>query len=501
MPEYGLTLTGPNIKRLDVIEDEIHTQLSEQWGVNTRQNPESFLCHLIRNIADQIADLWVYGSDVYYSQYPNSAEGKNLDTAVQYGGIVRERAQKSYYRILCTGIDGTTIPAGTIIASDTNPPVNLTISENAAISSGNFNKARVIVAEPGTTSTMSIQLNGTVYPYEPVSGNTDKQNLEGLAAVLNRVQDLGFTVSVEEDDDGAWMNLVANDAISSNAMILSENLTTSVVGSIVMFATVDDGDILIPEGVINKVVRAVVGLQTVENVGTYIAGREQETDTELRQSYVDKIFKRSSAMVESIRSNILDNVQGVTSCAVYENDTNEVDEEGRWPHSVEVVADGTFDETELAQVILDTKAGGINTYACLDDPNNPDMGHEVVLPGEYGEPITIRYNSPQKIFVWYNVDVKFNTSINVPQNYSELIEGVILDWMGKLKAGDDVSPQRFLGALYETVPGVDYFEIGMYSTTQESAEPSASDFTEKIIEVTPRQKAVTDDGRIEVGLI
>ena len=39
MSEYGLTPNGPNIKRLDVILDEMHTALSKRWGVNTRRGP------------------------------------------------------------------------------------------------------------------------------------------------------------------------------------------------------------------------------------------------------------------------------------------------------------------------------------------------------------------------------------------------------------------------------------------------------------------------------
>ena len=493
MPEYGLTSTGPNVKRLDVIEDQIHTELSEKWGVNTRQNPESFLCHLIRNIADQIADLWAYGSDVYYSQFPNSAEGKNLDTAVQYGGIIRERAKKSYYRILCTGIDGTTIPSGTIIASDTNPPVNLTISEDAKITSANVNQARIVIAEPRTTSTLSVLLNDVLYSFAPLATNTDDENLAGLATQLNGAT--GFSCAVDSENSSVIV-LTADDPISSNSMVLSENLTTETIGSVILFATVDDGDILVPSGVINKVVRAVVGLQSVENVGDYIAGRQQETDTELRQSYVDKIFKRSSAMVESIRSNILDRVQGVESCAVYENDTNEVDDFGRWPHSVEVIVDGTFDSTEMAQTILDTKAGGISTYADMDNG-----GVEVTLPGDYGEDIIIRYGRPIPVYVFYKVYVKFNSGMNVPGNYQELVENTILECMSKLKAGDDVTPQRFLQSLYNTVPGVDYFLMEMAHTTNSATVPSAGQYTDMIVSITPRQRAVTDEGRITVGLV
>ena len=42
MSEYGVTPTGFVPKRLDTIIDEIHGDLSEKWGVNTRQNPQSF---------------------------------------------------------------------------------------------------------------------------------------------------------------------------------------------------------------------------------------------------------------------------------------------------------------------------------------------------------------------------------------------------------------------------------------------------------------------------
>lgn len=492
MPEYGLTSTGPNIKRLDVIEDEIHTALSEAWGVNTRQNPESFLCHLIRNIADQIADMWVYGSDVYYSQFPYSAEGKNLDTAVQYGGIVREAAQRSYYRILCTGIDGTTIPAGTIIASDTNPPVNLTIDENAEISRTSFNKVKIVPTDLASVFAYSVVIDGYSI------SQTGPDVLMALALIAHNINNnigeyMGWniTATVNGDETAPYLLLEEDDPVKNHSLALSENLTTETVGSVITFATVDDGDIYVPDGVINKIVRSVVGLQSVVNVGDYIAGQLQETDTELRQSYVDKIFKRSSSMIESIRSNILDRVQGVETCAVYENDTNETDDYGRPPHSVEVVADGTFDENVLAQTILDTKAGGIATYG----------SNEVVIPGDYGEPIPIYYNKPQPVYIWYDIGVKFNEGMSIPLNYVALVENTIIECMDKLKAGDDVTPQRFLQSLYEKVPGVDYFDVGMYSTTNSATTPSAGQYTEKMVSITPRQRAVTDKNRINVEAV
>ena len=47
MPDYGLTPKGPNIKRLDVILEEMHSSLTEKLGINTRQNPQSLLNHLL----------------------------------------------------------------------------------------------------------------------------------------------------------------------------------------------------------------------------------------------------------------------------------------------------------------------------------------------------------------------------------------------------------------------------------------------------------------------
>lgn len=485
MPEYGLTSTGPNIKRLDVILDEMHSALSEAWGVNTRQDPQSLLNHLLTNIADQLADLWVFAEDVYHSQYPTSAEGASLDHAVQYGGIIREVAAKSFYRILCTGKDGTVIPAGTLLKSATNPATQFTIPQNALITSANFNKARIVIAEPGTTFSLNATLNSTLYSVSPVASNTDAQNLALLATALNAAP--GFTAEME---DGVLV-LTAEDELSSNTLILSENLTTESVGTIVLFNTVEDGDIMIPDGVITEIERSVAGLESVTNVGGYIAGREEETDTELRQSYVDKIYNRSSSMAESIRSAILEQVQGVSTCSVYENYTNEVDEYGRYPHSVEVVADGAYDGTKLAEVILKTKAGGINTYG----------SQEVVLPGEYGEPITIRYNYPQPVYVWFLVKAYLNGTGNPPTNLSDLVNEILAEWVESLSAGNDVAPQTVIHKLFATIPGVDYFDIFLYGTTDENTTPTAQQYTERRIPISQRQRAVAGTGRIEVTVI
>lgn len=471
MVNYGLTDTGPNPKRLDVILDEMHTDLTKELGVNTRQNPQSVLNVLLTNIADRIAELWEYGTDVYYSQYPMSAEGSSLDSAMQFAGITREMPQKSYYPILCTGVDGTAIPKGTRISTSTNPPVYLANEKAGEITRSAFSK---IVLRSIDSGSVSIVLNTLLYT---------ASSLEALAAKVsgerfNAVYTDGQLLIEDRDESGI------------NSAILSDNLATMQVSSIVRFATEENGDIMLPKGVVSMIVKTVPGMESVRNVGTYIAGRQGETDSELRKSYQDKIFNQSKRMSESIRSAILENVQGVRSVAVYENDTNTTDEMGRPPHSIEIVASGG-DNTEIAQQIFDTKAGGIATY-CTNGSN----GVAVSINGDYGEEIEVRFNRPQNVYVYFQVGVTFSPNVNPPTNYAELIRSTILDCMEETGVGSDVVPQKFINKLYSNVGGVDYFDISLTSARDSSQAPGQ--YNQRSVHISQREQAVTTKNMIGV---
>lgn len=256
-------------------------------------------------------------------------------------------------------------------------------------------------------------LNGAVFSYASKAADAT-EILKGLVAAI---KDEDFTVSLDEENE--LLKIEAADITSTNVLVLSENLTTDTVTTIIQFGTVETGDILVPEGVITNIVKADAGLLSVVNLCTYIAGRDEETDAEFRQSYADKIFNRSSMMLESIRSAILNNVQGVTSVAPYENASHEWDEYGRPPHSIEIVVDGG-DSTEIAQQILQKKAGGINTYGDTS----------VVLAGEYDEDITIRFSRPTTVYTWFHLGITLNKNEAIPPNYVDLLRDVVLEHHG-----------------------------------------------------------------------
>lgn len=212
-----------------------------------------------------------------------------------------------------------------MISSTMNPTTQLTITDTREITRSAFNKAAIKISSLGTGDVYTVAINGAVYSYAP----TDPGTVAILKGMAEAIKDEDFTVTVDEENE--LLRIEAKDITSTNVLVLSENLTTDTVTTIITFGTVETGDILLPEGVITNIVKADAGLLSVANLCTYIAGRDEETDTEFRQSYADKIFNRSSMMLESIRSAILNNVQGVTSVAPYENPTHEWDEYGRPP--------------------------------------------------------------------------------------------------------------------------------------------------------------------------
>jgi len=480
---HGVTPAGVVIKRLDEIMNEMHDDLSEGWGVNTRLNPKSFLGVFMTAVADKVAELWEFGEQVYHATYPFSAEDISLDNAVQFGGIEREDAAPTIYPVHCECVDGTVIPQGSVIRSNTAPAIQFLAARTVTVSRSGFNKAVVQVAAVQASGLYVVVLNGLTYSYTSGAADTEAEIIAGLAAA---VTDAGFTATA----DGALLNIEAVNVQSTNQLIISGNLTTSSVTAIVNYNSEDNGEIALPSGTINLIVTAVPGLLSVNNFIPYIAGRLTETDVELRRSYADKIYHRSNRMLESIKSAILLNVQGVNAVAAYQNDTNIEDEYGRWPHSIEIVVDGGNDY-EIAVQIRDKKAGGIQSFGNV----------EVTVPGEEGEPMVERFNRPEYVYVWYRLTLSLNPSEILPPNYLDVITQMITDAMRVVIPGQALVPQRLIEAkIYGGIPGIGFIDTRTFYTTDPNLSPDPSMFVTGIVPITPRQRALTDATRIEVIL-
>lgn len=487
MPEYGITETGLRIKRFDTILSEINAFQTEGFGVQVGANTRSFLNTLNTSVADKIAELWELGADIYHNLSPMSAEGAALDNAVQFGGNSREKARSTYYPIHCECTEGITLDEETLIESDTNPAIKFLSAEERTISRSSFNKAKVKVVSTQPGEAYTVALNGTLYSYTCKVQDGPEAILGGLRDLILADEAEAFTASV--DSENVLLIIEAADVESENSMLLTDNLTTESVTAIISFASEEPGEVSLPNGAITKIVTAPTGFLSCTNLCGYVAGRLLETDVELRQSYVDKIFSRSSRMTDSIRSAILANCAGVTAAQVYENRTNETDSEGRPPHSVEAVVDGGSN-SDIAEQILATVSAGITTYGSVS----------VDVPGEDDDMIEVCFNRPTYIYCWFKVTLTISKASLVPANYAELVETAIVDAMSQVENGEDVVPQQqFLPAIYEQVPGISYIDVSIYTTTSAS-ESQPSSYPLRSVEITNRQRAMTSSTRIEVAL-
>lgn len=302
-----------------------------------------------------------------------------------------------------------------------------------------------------------------------------------LKALADEISGDRFTA---EYTDGVLV--LADTSIEErHSMTLSPNLTTQSVTGIVNFETLTVGDVDLPNSTITEIKTAVPGLLDVNNLIPRIAGNLQESDAELRASYAAKIFQRSSRMNDSIRAAILQNVQGVEFCEVQDNPTNEWDEYGRPPHSVEAVVSGG-DNNEIATQILNTKAGGISSYG----------NTEVDLKLNSGETLTIRFTRPVLLYVWFRVSV---TSLgNLPTDYADTIKAIISTGLSNLGSVNEIAPQQFIGEMFRQIPNLGHIEIPTFYTTDPTQTPTG--YKQDPIPVTVRQRAVTDASRIEVVL-
>ena len=476
MPDFGITDKGFVLKRLDTILEEIHTDLTDGWKVDTRLAGTSFLNTTFGN---QIANLWETAQDSYYAKYPATATELNLDHAVQYGGIKRAGDKRTSYILHCTGDDGTYVRENAIVATNTTPEIRLFSAEEFQIAREKFNKVSVIVASEDT-GVYTISINGNQYSYSNPPGGKSAAILEGLAAAI---KDEEYEVRMEEDA------LVIEDKTKTreNVLTLTDNLTTSSVTSLANFLTNDYGKITLPYNIVTRMINNITGFTAVTNLLEPTYGRRRETDIELRQSYIAKSALRSNTMIESIEAELLNNVEDVETATGYENDTDETDARGLPPHSIEIIVEGG-DNTAIAKAIFRRKAGGIQTY-----------GKVVVnVPGEYGDTIPVRFNRPEYLYAWLKVQLEGDAE-KIPVNYSSLTKQSLMEDGAQMRAGTNLLTQLLNEGIYDRVAGLTKIIIYTAYTTDSTVIPGDGDYQrDENIMATSRQKVLIDENRIEV---
>lgn len=228
---------------------------------------------------------------------------------------------------------------------------------------------------------------------------------------------------------------------------------------------------------------SVPGISSVTNAADITGGRIKETEAEFRQRYYESVDYAGGVNADAIQGAILNDVDGVSSAFVYENDTDGHDDVYDLPpHSLESVVYGGLDE-EIAKTIYSRRSAGIQT-----------KGNTVVnVLTASGQELPIFFSRPTPIKIWVKV-----TGVVRGAGYggdSAIREALVTyignDSFGGLEIGTDVIYMKLPGIITMAVSGVEDFDI-LISTDGEN-------YGKSNIAIGYREKAVTEESAVEVS--
>ena len=228
---FGLTPLGFKAMRLADVKQALEDAFIAQFG-DINLDPQSVFGQEIGVLSKDLADLWENLNEVYFSQYPNSAQGVSLDNVVQLNGIVRLAAQQTLVVATLAGEEGTFIPINSI--------AKIASTGDAFFANvGGFitkNNADIVKVEVGTVTTQpyTIVLNNAPYTYSlPIitfsnsgaifsSGDVITVTINGIAlAPVNFTTDSNTTLGLIAATITAFDSSTACVATPTNPNIIS----------------------------------------------------------------------------------------------------------------------------------------------------------------------------------------------------------------------------------------------------------------------------------------
>lgn len=422
---FGITPQGFNIKRLTDIKQSIEERVVDLLGP-LDQSASSLLGNYNSVISESLSNLWEALEDVYYSQYPNSAEGVSLDNVVIINRLRRLQSDESEVTALLCGEEGTLIPALTqvsVVQTDEifETEIDKTITESEVL------QARVVVQNVVNSFLYQIGIDSTFYEYTSDSSATEQEILDGLVIAINA------SSQVEAVLDETTIVVTAIDRVTTFWIQTSTNLLFEQLCTPVNAMAINKGPITVPIGTLTQIVSSpIIGFDGVNNLTEGIRGRDVETDAELRIRREDSIQIQGAATLGAILSRLLQEVEGVSSVIVLENPYDVIDGDGRPPHSFEVIVDGG-EQVLIAQKILEVKAVGIQTHGDITE----------IIDDSQGIPKEIKFSRPVTKYAHFRIDLTLSAEEEFPIDGETQIKTNIVQLGETFTIGDDFILKKF----------------------------------------------------------
>lgn len=232
----GLTENGLEILTQPELQAILEAAVREAFpGIDLTEGPES---QLIGVLSEQVAIVYELLQAIYAAAYPDSANGILLDQVAALTGTTRRPATKSRVTLTLTLDDGTTVPAGSIVAVSGQPDRQFATLVDVTNSSGLDGQPIDVVAEclemgpiaapAGTLTVIVTPIGG----WTAVTNSSDaEKGLEPAKDPELRTQRLVELAGAGQDSYAAIRAAVAElEGVQEVAVYGNETLITDAAG-------------------------------------------------------------------------------------------------------------------------------------------------------------------------------------------------------------------------------------------------------------------------------
>lgn len=236
------------------------------------------------------------------------------------------------------------------------------------------------------------------------------------------------------------------------------------------------------EHTINSITNPKSGITAVMNAQPFEGGRNTETDAEFRERYYLSVDFAGGVNIDAIVAEIYESVEAVIAVTGDENCSDFQDANGLPPHSIEIVVYGGLDE-KIAEAIFRRKAAGIQTFGNTTVP----------VVSASGQVYDISFSRPAPVNVWVRI-TNLVTDSHFPLDGLEQVKQTIVSYIGGntrtgLNIGQDVICVALPTEVFR-VPGVVDFKLQL--------SPDGEHYSWDNIEIAARQKAVIEEGMVDI---
>lgn len=473
----GLTSEGVEVKNYREIISDAQGRLDDNdTGIVITDESNKIANNLANTFTLSLAELWEFGQQVYNSFNIYKAEGNSLDKLVAFKRLIRYPAEysKGYVEIFSTG--NTSINTSTTVR-DTRGNT-LTALESTTIGTSLFRKVQlqVVTANSGL---YVITLGGMDYPYTATNIDTVETIASELAAIIDSV-----TSYNAYNVDG---NIFIEKVASANVIVsYTSQMTRKDFSTLVMFKNSVTGATFIEDNTVTELATTLSSVTSINNPETFQYGRAQETDTELRERFLNSPASSEKATINSIIRGV-ESVDGVTNVNLINNPTEDISPDSVPRKSYELIVTGGND-LAVATEILDVGAAGIQPYGSILQ----------TIKDSKGTPHTIGFSRPTSNYIFFNVTYEIYDEEVLSENIEALIRESIVTYGQDFIANVDVIPSRFVVPIYQNSSGLGEVLVECGYSTDENAVAPDTGYSVNKISISVREVAVVEAQRINI---